>query len=261
MPSFYRIRDWQDIYENNRTRGWKNIQWVPIPINLSGDGYCMIMETKDGKKRKDGPEIFGTFIAIIELAAKCFPRGDLLKSDNEPHTFESIGRICRITPNIIEKTILFCVDPLKWIQSIDLTTNCDVSAVTCRATAECNSILCSSIPSNSIQEGDVGGGEKQKYSKRSLIFVAPTLDEVTHYFLDNGFPEALAKRFFEGYSTANWHDSKGKKIQIWKQKAQQVWFRPEDRIGNKARFGRQEVDPAVLKAQAARFMEAHDGAQ
>jgi hypothetical protein len=167
--TFYRNRDWQDLYENNRTRGWKNIRWVPIPKKLNGDGYTTIMEDEKGVKRKEGPAIFGTFISIIEMAADCNPRGDLLKSDHTPHTFDSIGRICRIIPSQIELTILFCVDKLKWIQIIDLNTNCEISAVSCLNTAECNSILfnsssvlsSSSVPSSSFK--------KSKYGKRSKI--------------------------------------------------------------------------------------------
>jgi hypothetical protein len=123
------------------------------------------MEESDGKKRKDGPAIFGTFIAIIELAANCTPRGDLLRSGREPHTFESIGRVCRIIPSLIETTIMFCIDPLKWIEIIDLDTNCVISAVTCGGTAECNTIPSSSIQFNSSSVPS--SFEKAKFGKRS----------------------------------------------------------------------------------------------
>jgi hypothetical protein len=232
MTQFYRIKNWQDIYENNRTRGWKNIQWVPIPKRLSGDGYCMIMEDEKGNRRKDGPAIFGTFIAIVELAADCNPRGDLLKSDGTPHTFESIGRICRIIPSLIEITILFCIDPLNWVICIDLTSNCEISAGNCRTTAKCNSILSNSIQCNSlkgVQEGVQGGFEKAKHAKRSIIFVPPTIEEFTKYCEENGFRN-IATRAFKSYSEANppWTDSRGNEIRSWKQKLQNVWFKEEN---------------------------------
>jgi hypothetical protein len=186
------------------------------------------MEENDGKKRKEGPSMFGTFIAIIELAAKCEPRGDLLKSDGTPHTFESIGRICRIIPSLIDTTISFCVNPLKWIQIIELTTNCEIVAGNCQDTPVGSSILFNSIPFNSSSLK--GTFEKAKYGKRSIIFIPPTIEEMTKYFTDNGFPEELARRAFNGYAAADWHDSYGNKIKNWKQKAQHVWFKPEAKI-------------------------------
>jgi hypothetical protein len=229
MPQFYRIKNWQDIYENNRTRGWKNIQWVPIPKRLSGDGYCMIMEDEKGNRRKDGPAIFGTFIAIVELAADCNPRGDLLKSDGTPHTFESIGRICRIVPSLIDTTITFCIDSLNWIIIIDLDTNCEISAGNCRTTAKCNTILF-----NSIQDRGVGEGfEKAKHGKRSKIFIPPTIIEFKEYCKKNGF-ENIAEKAFKYYSEANppWTDSKGNTVRSWKQKLQGIWFRDDNKDKN-----------------------------
>jgi hypothetical protein len=42
----YKIKNWQDIYEKNRTRELKEVKWIALPVNLSGDGYCQIMEQK-----------------------------------------------------------------------------------------------------------------------------------------------------------------------------------------------------------------------
>lgn len=56
----------------------------------------------------------------------------------------------------------------------------------------------------------------------------PTLLEVIAYFKENGFSENLAKRAFNGYNEANWHDSKGNKVLNWKQKMINVWFKPEN---------------------------------
>jgi hypothetical protein len=243
---FYRIKDWQNIYENNRSRELKNLRWVYLPINLSGDGYSQIMEDK-----KNGPSIFGAFIAVIELAAQCCPRGDLIKSSGEPHDFSSIGRICRINSSLIESTISFCINPLNWIEIIGLNTNCGDLSKECEKGATLLSSPVLSYPLHSLPF------QKAKFGKRSIIFEPPTQEEVTKYFIENGFSEALSKRFFDGYAAADWHDSKGKKIKIWKQKAQQVWFKPEEKINSKARFGRQDIPVNELKEQAARLMEKH----
>jgi len=56
------------------------------------------------------------------------------------------------------------------------------------------------------------------------------IEDIKLYFLDNGYSEISAKRFFDYYSVADWKDSKGNKVKNWKQKAQAVWFKPENKI-------------------------------
>ena len=58
---------------------------------------------------------------------------------------------------------------------------------------------------------------------------AISLEAVILYFKQNDFPEHLAKKFFEYYSVNDWKDSNGKKISSWKQKAQSVWFKEENK--------------------------------
>lgn len=62
------------------------------------------------------------------------------------------------------------------------------------------------------------------------IFSPPSLEEFQTYFIKNGYTIDYAKRAFNGYQEAQWHDSRGQKIKNWKQKAQHVWFKPEMKI-------------------------------
>jgi hypothetical protein len=213
--NLYRIRNWQDLYENNRTRELKTIKWIPFPVKLSGDGYCQIME------EKNGPAIFGTFVALVEMSAQCDPRGTLIRSSGEPHTFLTIGRICRINPTLIEQTIYFTSQKLNWVEIINLDDNCGEIAQRCEKGATTPSLPFPSFPS--LQEGLKGGFENQKYAKRSKIFIPPTFKEFEKYCKDNNF-EHIAKKAFEYYSTADWHDGKGNPVKNWKQKLQGVWF-------------------------------------
>lgn len=59
-------------------------------------------------------------------------------------------------------------------------------------------------------------------------FTPPTLDEVESYFAQNGYTNA--RKAYEYYSVADWHDANGKKIKNWKQKMQGVWFKEENKI-------------------------------
>lgn len=56
------------------------------------------------------------------------------------------------------------------------------------------------------------------------------IDDIKIYFLENGYSENSAKKFYDYYSIANWKDSKGNQVKNWKQKAQAVWFKPENKI-------------------------------
>lgn len=70
--------------------------------------------------------------------------------------------------------------------------------------------------------------KKRKPEKKE--FIPPTIDEVKSYFKENGYNEQTAIKMFNSYSVANWIDSKGNKILSWKQKANMVWFKDENKI-------------------------------
>lgn len=69
-----------------------------------------------------------------------------------------------------------------------------------------------------------------KSKVNSKEFAPPILNEVIDYFKENNYTEIVAKKAFEFYSVANWHDSNGKPVKNWKQKMLSVWFKPENLI-------------------------------
>lgn len=86
-------------------------------------------------------------------------------------------------------------------------------------------VLQSNYDTNTIKERK----EKEKKEKK-IKFTAPSVEEVKDYFKEKGYTEESAKKFYDYYSVADWKDSKGKKVKNWKQKAQSVWFKPENEI-------------------------------
>lgn len=56
------------------------------------------------------------------------------------------------------------------------------------------------------------------------------INHIKLYFFENGYSETSAQKFFDYYSVASWKDSKGNKVKNWKQKAQAVWFKDENKI-------------------------------
>lgn len=55
-------------------------------------------------------------------------------------------------------------------------------------------------------------------------------NEIRDYFTSNGYSSDAALKFWNYYSVAGWRDGKGNKVKNWKQKAQAVWFKPENKL-------------------------------
>lgn len=85
----YKIRDWDSIYENNRSRTVKELAWVAIPNKHDGENFSLIMA------HPRGAEIFAAFVLMVEVASKCHPRGVLVRDNGVPHTVSSLSVKCR----------------------------------------------------------------------------------------------------------------------------------------------------------------------
>lgn len=79
------IPGWDEHFENNRSREYQHLRWVPMPNKHDGEGYAELL-LGDEK----GLEDFACWILIVQVASKCAPRGELLKSSGEPHTTLSL---------------------------------------------------------------------------------------------------------------------------------------------------------------------------
>lgn len=85
----YKIRDWDSLYENNRSRQVKDLSWVPIQNKLDGENFSMIMS------HQQGAVIFSSFILMVEVASRCTPRGTLVRGNGLPHDVRSMSAKCR----------------------------------------------------------------------------------------------------------------------------------------------------------------------
>ena len=65
--------------------------------------------------------------------------------------------------------------------------------------------------------------------KKKTLFSPPTLQDVEQYFTTNQYSVASARKAWNYYEVADWHDSSGKKVKNWKQKMQSVWFKEENK--------------------------------
>lgn len=122
-----RIKDWADHYENNRTRGLKYMEWVPIPNQMDGLGYSMLVS------QPNGAAYFGVWIAIVEIASRCHPRGTLVR-DGCTLTPQTLSVMSRMPVEIIEQAIERLLSTeVGWLEEI---TQQEYESTICATTQE-----------------------------------------------------------------------------------------------------------------------------
>jgi hypothetical protein len=94
-----RVRDWDRLYENNRSRDLGRTDWFPAPNNLSADSYVDLVSHVDGAAH------FGVWNALLMVASRAKPRGALVRDDGRTHDAESLARVTRLPQQLIKAGI------------------------------------------------------------------------------------------------------------------------------------------------------------
>jgi len=155
----YRIRDWDKHFENAQSRRFATTKWVSMP-NKRGYGYTKML------KQPTGEAMFGCWCSIVEYASTCEKRGDI-RSGDRWLSVTDIADVIAFSEKTVEETITFCSQVLDWIE--DMTSNTAVRACSDSSKPHppgvipflSDPILSSSIPSDPLKEGGVGGTPKQ----------------------------------------------------------------------------------------------------
>ncbi len=107
----YRIKDWASHYENNRSKEIKKLEWVPVPNRMDGDGYTELIDHPDGAAH------LGAWLAMVQVASRCEPRGTLMRDGGRPHDSASLSRISRIPATVFDASIPRFVE-IGWIEEL-----------------------------------------------------------------------------------------------------------------------------------------------
>lgn len=82
----------------------------------------------------------------------------------------------------------------------------------------------------------------------------PTLEDVIEYFNGNGYTTDSAKKMYNYYQASvkgsrqrYWKDSRGNLVRSWRQKAQSVWFKPENKKKEGDSWEAQGFSPVVIR--------------
>ena len=95
----FRVRDWDGLYENNRSRELDRTRWFPAPNDLSDDGYVELISHADGAAH------FGVWNALLMVASRAKQRGTLVRDDGRPHTVQSLALVTRLPEQLIAAAI------------------------------------------------------------------------------------------------------------------------------------------------------------
>ena len=104
------INNWSKHYEKSDHKKCKEMKWVAVPVDFSNKGYKKLM------RRKDGSEIFGAWIVLLELASKDPHRGELRDSDGD-YSYEDMELITECPLKTLKKTIsVLCQETFGWLR-------------------------------------------------------------------------------------------------------------------------------------------------
>jgi hypothetical protein len=109
MTLLLKIARWDDLYENSRTRDMKRMQWVPVPCKFDGDGYIELVT-----RHKNGPGHYAAWMALLLAAARCDPRGTMLRSNGTPHDMATISAMTKIPKSLLEEALPRIIE-IGWI--------------------------------------------------------------------------------------------------------------------------------------------------
>ncbi len=105
------VTDWEENFENSRSRVMKTARWVSMPNRHDGLRYSRMV------KHKDGAELFAAWILIVEVASKCERRGVLAHSDGSPMTADDLAEITRAPVKWFLKAIPYLLG-IRWLYQV-----------------------------------------------------------------------------------------------------------------------------------------------
>lgn len=109
----YKIRDWEKHFEKAQNRQLINAIWVPIPTKHDGKTFRRIMMMPNGLA------MYGAWLLMVEVAAKCTPRGTLT-DDQGPLTAEDLAiKTGAPEADFLEALSVLSSERIGWLEASD----------------------------------------------------------------------------------------------------------------------------------------------
>lgn len=223
----YAVRDWDSIYENNRTRELKNLAWVPIPNNHDGYGYSAIMSLQDG------PAIYGAWIACVQVASRCDPRGTLLRGTKTPHTPRSLALQTRLPEELVSRMLdVLSSEDIQWLTITE-------SSGTNHTAPKCDNLAhkCDNIAERCLEQNRTEQNSTYTHSPSNSVGLKvnhPTLTDVIEFGKMRGVSEEVSTNFYNHYDSQNWISDAHIQITNWQSRLMKWNGEEKNRIAPRA---------------------------
>lgn len=115
----YRIKDWNRVFENHRSRELKALDYVSWPVRSTSEAFKFLMRSQEGVLA------FGVFSALVAEAARCPARG-VLADEKGPITVRRMALRLGTPESVIEAAVkLLTSDDVGWLEEFDDATASD----------------------------------------------------------------------------------------------------------------------------------------
>lgn len=132
--TIYRIRDWDRHFETSESRKRKSpLAWIGVPTKHDGRGFNRL------KRHADWPALYGAWVLIVAIAAKCPTRGTLADADG-PFTAMDISDKVDLPEELVQRCLDLLADEkerIQWIEAV--STKGDAATLADSASAPADS--------------------------------------------------------------------------------------------------------------------------
>lgn len=202
----YKIRDWAILFENNRSRMVKDLDWIPIPNRHDGENYTSIITDPDGAI------IYAAWVLILQVASRCQPRGTLLRDNGTPHSPRSLAMKTRAPEKWFELALNFLENHTDWLE-IEGERQDAASTLPARC-------------QQAVTEGKGREGNRREEKESACALPAapgspfpeadiPSWDDVKAKAAMSGVPEASAKKFYDHHEGNQLWVNQGGRLINW----------------------------------------------
>jgi len=120
----YRIKRWNAVFENNRSRELKNTHWVAMPNSHDTLGYLTLVALPNGAA------LYGAWCVLVQIASRCKPRGTLVQDGSRPHTARTLALKSRLPQELFEELFeVLRLPDIEWIEALTDETAAQEGAV------------------------------------------------------------------------------------------------------------------------------------
>lgn len=120
----YRIHNWNEWFENSRSRKVADLDWVPIPNRHDGECYSSVIA------HPDGAQIYAAWILMLQVASKCHQRGSLVRDNKKPHTPATLALKTRAPQKWFELAIEYLCKETDWLECEEVEEECHADTTT-----------------------------------------------------------------------------------------------------------------------------------